>query len=153
MRPDMLEPFEYELSIQSKNLHNNSRMFFFFFFFRYFYRSFSECLGFSQTPFLWSLPHAARKCKVILAGRDYGHRQDCTCSRSPELRSKNCRAEVKYEHYVTLRDQVPNNHILPQNLYYDSHCPNPKYLTIGYLDPLGKHRSDSAFGCVASRLN
>ena len=35
------------------------------------------------------------------------------------------------------RVQVPNNHILTQNLYYNSYCPKPKYQIIGYLDPLG----------------
>ena len=34
-----------------------------------------------------------------------------------------------------LRVQVPNDHILAQNLYYNCYCPNPKYLNIGYLDP------------------
>ena len=34
-----------------------------------------------------------------------------------------------------LRVQVPNNHILPPNLYYNHYYPNPKYLNIGYLDP------------------
>ena len=33
--------------------------------------------------------------------------------------------------------QVPNNHILSQNLYYNSHHPKPKDLIIGYLDALG----------------
>ena len=28
-------------------------------------------------------------------------------------------------------------HILAQNLYYSYYCPNPKYLIIGYMDPLG----------------
>ena len=37
----------------------------------------------------------------------------------------------------TLRVQVPNNHVLTQNLYYNSYYPKPKYLIIGYLDPLG----------------
>ena len=37
----------------------------------------------------------------------------------------------------TLRVQVPNNHILTQNHYYNSYYPNPKYLIIGYMDPLG----------------
>ena len=37
----------------------------------------------------------------------------------------------------TLRVQVPNNHILTQNLYYNYYYPNPKYLIIGYMDPLG----------------
>ena len=32
---------------------------------------------------------------------------------------------------------VPNNHILTQNLYYNYYYPNPKYLIIGYMDPLG----------------
>ena len=36
-----------------------------------------------------------------------------------------------------LRVQVPNNRILTQNLYYNYYYPNPKYLIIGYLDPLG----------------
>ena len=39
--------------------------------------------------------------------------------------------------YLTLRVQVPNNHILPPNLYYNYYYPNPKYLIIGYMDPLG----------------
>ena len=38
---------------------------------------------------------------------------------------------------VLLRVQVPNNHILTQTLYYSYHYPNPKYLIIGYMDPLG----------------
>ena len=33
--------------------------------------------------------------------------------------------------------QVPNNHTHTQNLYFDSYYPNPKYLIIGYMDPLG----------------
>ena len=35
----------------------------------------------------------------------------------------------------TLRVQVPNRHILTQNLYYNYYYPEPKYLIIGYLDP------------------
>ena len=39
----------------------------------------------------------------------------------------------------TLRVQVPNNHILAQNLHYDYYeLPKPKYLSIGYMDPLGE---------------
>ena len=38
---------------------------------------------------------------------------------------------------VILRVQVPNNHILTQNLYYNYYYPKPKYLIIGYMDPLG----------------
>ena len=38
----------------------------------------------------------------------------------------------------TLRVQVPNNHKLTQNLYYNYHYPNPKYLIIGYMDSLGQ---------------
>ena len=37
----------------------------------------------------------------------------------------------------TLRVQVPKNHILTQNLYYNYYYPKPKYQNIGYLDPLG----------------
>ena len=39
--------------------------------------------------------------------------------------------------FLTLRVQVPNNHILTQNLYYNYYYPNPKYLIIGYMDTLG----------------
>ena len=38
---------------------------------------------------------------------------------------------------VSLRVQVRNNYILTQNLYYNYYYPKPKYLIIGYLDPLG----------------
>ena len=37
--------------------------------------------------------------------------------------------------YISLPVQVPDNHILPQNLYYNYYYPIPKYLIIGYLDP------------------
>ena len=36
---------------------------------------------------------------------------------------------------VTLRFQVPNNHVLTQSLYYNYYYPKPKYLMIGYLGP------------------
>ena len=39
-----------------------------------------------------------------------------------------------------LKVQVPNNHILTQNLYYNYYYPKPKYLIIGYMDPLGRFR-------------
>ena len=39
---------------------------------------------------------------------------------------------------LTLRVQVPNNHILTQHLYDDYYNPKPKYLIIGYMDPVGK---------------
>ena len=32
-----------------------------------------------------------------------------------------------------LRFQVPNNHLLTQNQYYNSYYPNLKYLVIGYM--------------------
>ena len=38
---------------------------------------------------------------------------------------------------LPLRVQVLNNHILTQNLHYKYYYQNPKYLIIGYLDPLG----------------
>ena len=38
---------------------------------------------------------------------------------------------------IPLRVQVPNNHILTQNLYYNSYYPKLKDPIIGYLDPLG----------------
>ena len=37
----------------------------------------------------------------------------------------------------SLRVQVPNNQILTQDLYYNSYYPNPKYLILAYMDPLG----------------
>ena len=36
---------------------------------------------------------------------------------------------------LTLRVQVPNIHILTQNLYYNYYYPNPKYLINGYMGP------------------
>ena len=58
-----------------------------------------------------------------------------------------------------LRVRVPNNHILTQNLYYNYYYPKPKYLIIGYLDPLGtlnlngksRLRSPRAPGSLAFR--
>ena len=38
----------------------------------------------------------------------------------------------------TQRVQVPNHHILTRNLYYNYWYPKPKYLIVGYMDPLGK---------------
>ena len=42
------------------------------------------------------------------------------------------------QNHQTLRVQVPNHDILTQNLYHNYYYPKPKYLVIGYLDPLGK---------------
>ena len=39
-------------------------------------------------------------------------------------------------HEATLRVQVPNNQILTPNQYYKYYYPKPKYVIIGYLDPL-----------------
>ena len=39
----------------------------------------------------------------------------------------------------TLRVQVPNNHILTETLSDKYYYPNPKYLIIGYMDPLGNY--------------
>ena len=38
---------------------------------------------------------------------------------------------------LSLRVQVPNIHILIQNLDYSFYFPTPKDVIIGYLDPLG----------------
>ena len=38
---------------------------------------------------------------------------------------------------LTLRVQVPNNHILIQNLDCNYNDPKPMHLIIGYMDPLG----------------
>ena len=40
---------------------------------------------------------------------------------------------------ITLRVQVPNTHMLTQNLYYNYYYPNPRYVIIWYLDPLGQY--------------
>ena len=37
--------------------------------------------------------------------------------------------------FFMVRVQVPNNHILTPNLYYNYYCPDPKYPIIGYMDP------------------
>ena len=42
---------------------------------------------------------------------------------------------------ITPRVQVPNKHILTQNLYYNYYDPKRKYLIIGYMDHLGKKPS------------
>ena len=39
---------------------------------------------------------------------------------------------------LVLRVQVSNYHIPTQDVYYNYCFPNPKYLVIGYMDPLGK---------------
>ena len=57
---------------------------------------------------------------------------------------------------VTLRVQVPNYHVLTQNLYYNYYYPNPKYLTIGYMDPLGYKGLDNskrAWGILSFKQN
>ena len=51
------------------------------------------------------------------------------------------------QHYQALRVQVPNNHIPTQNLYYNYYYPNPKYLIIGYMDPLGSPPYHLALAC------
>ena len=51
---------------------------------------------------------------------------------------------------VSLRVQVPKNHILTQNLYHKLLLPKTKYLIIGYLDPLGL--GCSSFGLRAEGL-
>ena len=50
---------------------------------------------------------------------------------------------------VPLRVQVPNNHILSQNL-----LPKTQYLIIGYLDPLGTdilHEASFLWCCVVAK--
>ena len=37
--------------------------------------------------------------------------------------------------YSSLRVQVPNSHILTQDLYYNYQYQNPKYPIIGYMEP------------------
>ena len=58
------------------------------------------------------------------------HRQDKCWVLHPRMR---CNSFF----YTAQRVQVPNNHILTQNLYQSHYYPNPKYLIIEYMDPLG----------------
>ena len=53
---------------------------------------------------------------------------------------------------LTLRVQVPDNHIPAQNLYYNYYYPKPKHLIIGYLDPLG-NISEQPCGMSHSRCS
>ena len=55
----------------------------------------------------------------------------------PKERKKDCGIRIVTGCPVknNLRVQVLNNHILTQNLYYDSYYAKPKYLNIGYMDP------------------
>ena len=53
------------------------------------------------------------------------------------MQTGDCKEVQKTKPVVSLRVQVPNNHILTQNLYYDYYYPDPKYLIIWYMDPLG----------------
>ena len=53
--------------------------------------------------------------------------------------------------YKALRVQVPNNHIPTPNLYYSYYYPKPKYLIIGYLDPLGRGISSKDKGIFSRR--
>ena len=39
--------------------------------------------------------------------------------------------------HLCLRVPVRNNHLLAHNMYQNYYHPQPKYLIIGYLDPLG----------------
>ena len=45
--------------------------------------------------------------------------------------------KVRIRDYVTLRVQVPNNHILTQNLYYNHYYPKPKVPNYWVLGPSG----------------
>ena len=50
-----------------------------------------------------------------------------------------------------LRVQLPNNHRLAQNLSHIYYYQKPKYLFIGYLDPLGATRT-CVWTCAGSGL-
>ena len=52
-----------------------------------------------------------------------------------------------------LRVQVPNNHILTQNPYYNCYYPIPKYLILAYLDPWGKSPGDLRLWLLADALD
>ena len=51
--------------------------------------------------------------------------------------SKVAKRQDGYPTAIPLKVQVPNNRILTQNLHYNYYYPNPKYLIIGHMDPLG----------------
>ena len=55
---------------------------------------------------------------------------------------ENRRGNGKAGRYVvdTLRVQEADNHILAPNLYFENNYPKPRYLIIGFLDPLGYTR-------------
>ena len=56
----------------------------------------------------------------------------------------------------TLRVQVPNSYILAQNLYHNYYYLKPKYLTIGYMDPLGYLRNpgplEARWNCTHKKI-
>ena len=54
-----------------------------------------------------------------------------------ERRPWNERVLTVVQKALSLRVQVPNNHIRTPNLYCNYYYPNPKYLIIGYMDHLG----------------
>ena len=67
-------------------------------------------------------------------------------TRAPSLAtSANCRAcwfKIFAASCQAQRVQVPNNHMHAQNHDYNYYYPNPKYLIIGYMDPLGSLLED-----------
>ena len=77
---------------------------------------------------LFDLENPLRESHVVGSDRE--------CSRVVASERGSLRhAKLLTVHGISLRVQVPNNHILTQNLYYNYYYPKPKYLIIGYLDP------------------
>ena len=57
---------------------------------------------------------------------------------------KPCRLSLTFGgRRLTLRVQVPNGHILSQNLCYNYYYPKPKYLICGYLDPKADEKPEA----------
>ena len=94
------------------------------------------CLGFRVQAYIHRMLWAQICSYKDRSGRSTWHSCACTC-RLGSWGSGN-QGTLSSITSLTLRVQVPNNHILTQNLYYNYYYPKPKYQIIGYLDPLGK---------------
>ena len=88
-----------------------------------------------MVPLILGNPHISRKLQIL--GPKVGITYRFVAAKVA-TNLKLYRAQQRFHLRIarTLRVQVPNNHILPQNLY-NYYYPKPKYLIIGYMDPLG----------------
>ena len=74
-----------------------------------------------RTPANFAAPSNVTKCTEILLWRLHYMREAPHPANLP----------------LAVRVQVLNTHVLTQTLYYNYYYPNPRYLIIRYLDPLG----------------